>query len=77
MRVNHLRMFLHAFRTALIIVAGFLAYEILIELEKLWNKMYPNKFYNLTKRKLLKLLIIFIIDLLLLYFVYFIFKIEL
>jgi len=77
MRVNHLRMFLNAFRTSLIIVAGFLAYEILVKVEKLWNKIYPNKLYNLTKRKLLKLSIIFIVDLILLYIVFYMFEIEL
>ena len=77
MAVNHLRMFLNALRTSLIIVAGFIAYEILIELEKIWNHIYPNKTYNLAKRKLFKLLIIFLIDLILLYIVFFTFKIEL
>ena len=78
MKANHLRMFLNALRTALIIVAGFIAYEILVELEILWNKKNPeNKTYHFINRKLYKLIIIFIIDLLLLYLVFYAFKIEL
>jgi hypothetical protein len=78
MKANHLRMFLNALRTALVIVAGFIAYEILLELEILWNKIKPeNKTYHFINRKLYKLIIIFIIDLLLLYLVFYGFKIEL
>ncbi len=77
MQINHLRMFLNALRTALIIVSGFLAYDILVELEKIWNKAYPNVYHNFVKRKLIKLLIIFLLDLILLYFVFYKFKIEL
>jgi uncharacterized membrane protein len=78
MTANHLRMFLNALRTALIIVSGFIAYEILIELEILWNKKNPgNQTRHFVYRKLYKLLIIFLIDLLLLYFVFYTFKIEL
>ena len=77
MQINHLRTVLNALRTALIIVAGFLAYEMLLELEKLWNKEYPNAFNNFVKRKLIKLLIIFLLDLSILYFVFYTFKIQL
>jgi hypothetical protein len=78
MKVNHLRMFVNAFRTALIIISGFIAYEILLQLEIVWNKKYPdNKANNLARRKLYKLLIIFLIDLLLLYLVFYTFRIEL
>ncbi len=34
----HSHIFLHAFRTAVIFVAGFIIYEVLVELEKEWNK---------------------------------------
>jgi hypothetical protein len=77
MKVNHLRMFLNALRTSLIIVASFIAYEILLELGKIWNQFYPNKRHNFVKRKLYKLFIIFTIDLILLYIFFFTFKIEL
>ena len=77
MQINHLRTVLNALRTSLIIVAGFLAYEMLLELEKLWNKEYPNAFNNFVKRKLIKLLIIFLLDLSILYFVFYTFKIQL
>lgn len=78
MKVNHLRMFLNALRTAIIIVSGFIAYEILLELEIIWNKKNPaNKLYHFMHRQLYKLIIIFVIDLLLLYFVFYKFKIEL
>jgi hypothetical protein len=78
MKVNHLRMFINAFRTAVIIISSFIAYEILLELEIIWNKKNPgNQTKNFTRRKLYKLLIIFVIDLLLLYLVFYSFKIEL
>ena len=78
MKVNHLRMFFNALRTAIIIVSGFIAYEILVELEIIWNKKYPGEqSKNFAHRKLYKLLIIFVIDLLLLYLVFYAFKIEL
>jgi len=78
MKANHFRMFLNALRTALIIVAGFIAYEILLELEILWNKKNPgNKTYHFINRQLYKLIIIFTLDLILLYFVFYTFKIEL
>ena len=78
MKANHLRMFLNALRTAIIIVSGFIAYEILVELEIIWNKKYPGEqAKNFTHRKLYKLIIIFTIDLLLLYLVFYTFRIEL
>jgi hypothetical protein len=78
MKANHFRMFLNALRTALIIVAGFIAYEILLELEILWNKKNKlNKIHHFIYRQLYKLIIIFTLDLLLLYLVFYAFKIEL
>jgi uncharacterized membrane protein len=78
MTANHLRMFLNALRTAILIVSGFIAYEILVELEILWNKKNPsNKAKHFMYHKLYKLIIIFLIDLLVLYLVFYTFKIEL
>lgn len=77
MRINHFRMFLNALRTAIIVVSGFIAYEILLEMERAWNIIYPNKTFNFTKRKLLKLFLIFLIDLFIIYFILLVFKIEL
>ena len=78
MKVNHLRMFINALRTAIIIISGFIAYEILLGIEKIWNKENPeNSTSNLIHRKLYKLIIIFLIDLLLLYLIFYTIKIEL
>jgi len=68
MKINHTRIFTHALRTALLFVAGFVIYEILVRLEKMLNLANPeNQLYNFHKRKTLKLILIFIIDLLILY----------
>jgi hypothetical protein len=75
--INHFRMFLSALRTAIIVVSGFIAYEILLEMEKGWNVLYPTNNVSFTKRKLLKLFLIFLIDLFLIYSVFYIFNIEL
>ena len=75
--INHFRMFLSAIRTAIIVVSGFIAYEILLEMEKGWNIIYPHKPFNFTKRKFLKLFLIFLIDLFLIYSALLIFNIEL
>lgn len=78
MKVNHLRMFINALRTSIIIVSSFIAYEILLSIEKIWNKENPeNKTSNLIHHKLYKLIIIFLIDLLLLYLFFYTIKIEL
>ena len=70
--INHSHIVLNALRTAILFVTGFLAYEILVELEKIWNLKNPNnEMYNFHKRKLYKFFIVFIIDLLLLYFLFF------
>jgi hypothetical protein len=67
-KLNHSRLFSQAFRTALLFVASFLIYEILIRLEKIWNQANPdNQLYHFYKRKTYKLILIFIIDLLILY----------
>jgi hypothetical protein len=78
MRANHLYIFLNALRTACLIVAGVVAYDILKEIELLYYKENPNnKTFHFVKHKFYNLLIIFILDLLLLYFVLFAFNIEL
>jgi len=76
-QIDHLRLFSLAFRTAILFVAGFLIYEILIQLEKIWNQANPgNKPYYFYKRKLYKLILIFIIDLLILYGLVILFEIH-
>ena len=73
----HSHIFLHAFRTAIIFISGFIIYEIFVEIEKKWNKKYPSRrIYNFSKRKFFKFLLILIIDMILLYMLYFIFKVE-
>jgi hypothetical protein len=75
--INHFRVFLSALRTAIIVISGFIAYEILVEMEKAWNVIYPHKSFNFTKRKILKLFLIFLIDLFLIYSALLIFNVEL
>jgi hypothetical protein len=70
MKINHHRVFLHALRSALLIVAGFIAYEILIEVQKYYNLGY-------NQRKIYKLMFIFMVDLAIIYGVYFLFDVEL
>jgi len=77
-KIEHKRIFLNAFRTAVIFMTGFIIYELLLELEKLWNYEFPDhKIYNFGKRKMYKFLFVFLIDLLLLYAIIFYFKIHL
>jgi hypothetical protein len=70
MKINHHRAFLHALRSALLVVAGFIAYEALMEF---------RKYYNLgdNQRKIYKLIFIFMVDLAIIYGVYFLFDVEL
>jgi hypothetical protein len=68
MKIRHGILFLHAFRTALLFISGFLIYEILLNLEKLWNKYNPkNKLIHFYRRKIYKFILIFSIDLIILY----------
>jgi hypothetical protein len=77
MYLNNKKFFLSAFKTALIAVTGFIIYEILLVLEKLWNNISPNnEKYHFHKRKLMHFLGIFLIDLLLIYIIFFVFNIE-
>lgn len=77
MKINHFRIFLSALRTAIIVISGFIAYEILLEMQKTWNIIYPHNTFNFTKRKLLKLFLIFLIDLFIIYSALLFFNIEL
>jgi len=65
---KYARIFLEAFRTALIFVSGFLIYELLLEAEKKWNELEPShKMYHFYKRNSVKFLFIFLIDLTILF----------
>ena len=67
-RNAYLRIFFEALRTAIIFVSGFIVYELLLDAEKLWNKLEPShKRYHFYKRKSIKFLIIFLIDLAILF----------
>ncbi len=77
-KIVHRVFFLDALRTALIVIAGFLTYEILKVLENKWNKLYPNnELIHLAHRKAYHFIIIFIIDLLILYVVALLFDVNL
>jgi uncharacterized membrane protein YidH (DUF202 family) len=76
-KINHTRLFLHALRTALLFVAGFFIYEILVALEKIWNENVPeNSLQHFHQRKGIKFVIILIIDLIILYGLFVIFDID-
>ena len=63
----YLRIFFEALRTAIIFVSGFIIYELLLDVEKVWNKMHPShKRYHFYKRNYIKFLIIFLVDLVIL-----------
>ena len=54
----------HSLRTAILFVAGFIIYEILVDLEKIWNKENPgHEIFNFQKRNIFKFIFIFLIDL--------------
>jgi hypothetical protein len=62
------RIFFHSMRTAIIFVAGFIIYEILLDLEKEWNKRNPgHETYNFHKRNIFKFIFIFLVDFVVLY----------
>jgi hypothetical protein len=78
MKILHYKIFFHAFRTALIFIAGFLSYDLLKFLEDEWNKSHPdNQIVHLAKRKSYHFLIIFLIDIFLLYLIALSFNIHL
>lgn len=77
-KTNHLKIFLHALRTSIIFIAGFLTYELLKILENEWNINYPNnEVKHFSRRKTYHFISIFIIDLLLLYAIVFLFNLQL
>lgn len=66
-KIGYMRIFLEALRTAILFVSGFIIYELLLDAEKIWNKLEPShKRYHFYKRKSMKFLIIFTIDLVIL-----------
>ena len=67
-QINHKKLFVHSLRTALMFLAGFIIYELLLDLEKEWNKINPeHKTHNLHKKRGLKFFLILLIDLIILY----------
>jgi hypothetical protein len=77
-KINHFKFFLHALRTAILFIAGFLSYELLKALENEWNIKYPNnEIIHFSQRKLYHFIIIYIIDLLVLYSIIFLFNVHL
>ena len=77
-KISHFKIFLHALRTSLIFIAGFLTYELLKIVEGEWNKTHPNnEVKHFAHRKLYHFVIIFIFDLLILYFIALLFDIHL
>jgi hypothetical protein len=76
-KINHARIFFHAIRSAILFIAGFLIYEILVELEKLWNEVNPeNTLTHFQTRKGIKFIVILVVDLLILYGLFVLFDVE-
>jgi|LakMenEpi03Aug12_release.lakeMendotaPanAssembly.Ray.scaffolds.fasta_scaffold3554067_1 uncharacterized protein with PQ loop repeat len=76
-KISHKRIFFHAVRSALLFIAVFFIYDILINLEKLWNEENPDQIkYNYYLHKIIKFNVILIIDLFILYFASIFFNIE-
>ena len=72
------RIFLQAFRTAIIFVTGFIIYEFLVKLEKKWNNANPsNSMFHFHKRNSIKFILIFCTDLVLLYMLHLLFRVDL
>ena len=77
-KILHHVFFLDALRTALIVIAGFLIYEILKVIESNWNKLYPNnELIHLAHGKAYHFIIIFTFDLIILYLVALLFDVHL
>jgi hypothetical protein len=71
------KIFLNAFRTALLIVLGFVVYDINLKVIKQLQILYPDiTLYHFTLLKLLKFLFIFILDFAILYIYAYWFKIS-
>jgi hypothetical protein len=68
------KMIFHSLRTAIIFVLGLIIYEILLDLEKVWNKENPgHEILNFSKRNIIKFVSVFLLDLILLYLFYWLF----
>ena len=68
------KMIFHSLRTAIIFVSGLIIYEILLDLEKVWNKENPgHEILNFSKRNIIKFVSVFLLDLILLYLFYWLF----
>jgi len=72
----HKKLFLNAFRTALIIVLSFVVYDINIHVLRSLNIHYPELFeYRFTISKLVKFGCIFLLDLFVLYIYAYVFNV--
>jgi hypothetical protein len=68
------KMIFHSLRTAIIFVLGLIIYEILLDLDKVWNKENPgHEILNFSKRNIIKFVSVFLLDLILLYLFYWLF----
>jgi hypothetical protein len=77
-KIKHHKFFLHALRTALIFIAGFLSYEVLKILEAEWNKSHPNnETVHFAQRKSYHFIAIFLADLIILYIIALMFGVQL
>ena len=77
-KIHHIKFFFHALRSALLVIVGFLIYELLKLIEVKWNKQRPSyKMTHFAKRKTYHFIIIFIADLIILYLIAILFKIHL
>lgn len=76
--INHSRFFLHALRTALIFIVGFISYEVLKDLEKEWNSLVKGEEpLHFAQRKTFHFLLLFATDLFVLYAFSFLFGVTL
>ena len=67
-------MIFHSLRTSIIFVSGLIIYEILLDLEKVWNRENPgHEIHNFSKRNIIKFISIFLLDFILLYLFYWLF----
>uniref|UniRef100_A0A6C0F0P6 Uncharacterized protein n=1 Tax=viral metagenome TaxID=1070528 RepID=A0A6C0F0P6_9ZZZZ len=67
-------MIFHSLRTSIIFVSGLIIYEILLDLEKVWNRENPgHEILNFSKRNIIKFISIFLLDFILLYLFYWLF----
>ncbi len=77
-KLKNFKIYLYAFRTAVLIVASLFVYDILKKIEAEWNKTHPNnELKHLSQRKMIHFVTIFIIDVFILYFIAKIVEIDL